>query len=298
MSIVDDSTLVSTQWLADRLEDPDIQVFDCTVHLEADPGGRPRVVSGHADYLTTHIPGAGFLDLTSELSDTSSRLAFTLPPAADLKIALEAAGVDTRRHLVLYSSSHPMWATRVWWMLHALGAPRVAVLDGGLQGWDGAGLPLASGVEPIEPGFVQERFRPELWASREQVLARLQAGDTCTLNALPHAVYTGASQTRYGRPGHISGSVNVPYEKLFARDGQRFAPATRLREHFARSGALERPVVCYCGGGIAATVAAFVLTRLGHEQVAVYDGSQSEWAQDPALPMTEGSEPGDPGTAS
>lgn len=297
MSIVDENDLVSVDWLARNLSEADLQVFDCTVHLQVNAGGRPEIVSGHSDYLTTHIPGAGFLDLPGRLSRTDSKLAFTLPDPQDLAAAFATAGVDGNRRIVLYSSGHPMWATRVWWMLHSLGVSRVSVLDGGLQAWDAAGLPLASGAEALPEGQITPDFRPELWADRDRVLRHIHTGGTCTINALPEAVYTGASQMRYGRPGHISGSVNVPYETLFSRDGLKFADAGQLREQFERNGAFDKPVICYCGGGIAATVAAFTLTRLGHDSVAVYDGSQSDWAQQPDLPMNMGTEPGDPGAA-
>lgn len=295
MSLVDNNALVSGQWLLEHLNDDDVQVFDCTVHLQP-RGDRPaEIVSGHTDYLSTHIPGAGFLDLTERLSDTEQPLPFTLPHPEALAAELAAAGVDEQRHIVLYSSSHAMWATRLWWMLKSLGVPRVAVLDGGLAAWDAAGRPLASGAEALEPGRLQPDWNPAMWASKEQVLAQLRSGSTCTINALPAAVYRGESPVRYGRPGHISGSVNVPYENLFARNQQHFAAAEQARSHLHEQGALSAPVVCYCGGGIAATVAAFVLNRLGHEPVAVYDGSLNEWTRDPEMPMTLGHAPGHPG---
>src|ERR1022692_1108857 len=114
--------LVSTEWLAEHLRDPDLRIFDVTVHLRpSTSGGRYQIESGRADYEAAHVPGAGFLDLPGELSDADSPLAFTMPPVAHLAAALGAAGVGTSSRVVAYSTTSPMCATRLWWMLRACG---------------------------------------------------------------------------------------------------------------------------------------------------------------------------------
>lgn len=292
MSIVDQRQLVSVDWLAGHLDDPRVRVFDCTVHLRPDPPRTYRVESGRADYERAHVPGAGFLDLPGELSDPSSGLAFTMPAFEVLADALMAAGVDQDAHLVLYSTGHPMWATRLWWMLRSLGMDEVGVLDGGFAAWTDAGQATASGTDRPAPGRIDPTPRPHMWADREAVLEAIGDGAVCTLNALSGAVYRGEGDMHYGRRGHITGSVNVPYAQLFDRDSGRWLDADGLRSAFEEVDAFGRRVICYCGGGISATCAAFALSRLGHDDVAVYDGSMGEWVRDERLPMTEGAEPG------
>ena len=290
MSIVDGKQLISATELHAIRDATNLRVFDCTVHLVPDPPRPYRIVSGHADWLQTRLPKAGFLDPTATLSDTSADTAFTMPAAAAAARAFGEAGVVDGAHLVLYASNHPMWATRVWWMLHTLGV-EATVLDGGLSAWTAAGLATDSGSFAHAAGTLSVAPRADAWADRDQVLASIGDGDVCTLNALSPAMYRGDGDRHYGRPGHIRGSRNLPYASMFADDQQRFADAASLRAHFATVDALDRRVICYCGGGISATCDAFALRALGHHQVAVYDGSMSEWVKDAELPLTVGETP-------
>ena len=283
-----ENPLVSTRWLSERLADPDVRVVGATVHLEPGPEGL-RAQSGRAEHDAGHIPGAGFLDLIEELADPSSDLAFTRPPRDRVERALSRAGISREHHVVTYGASSDMWATRLWWILHASGLTRLSLLDGGLQKWKAEGRPLCS-----EPGDrPPEEFRAELdeerWATRQEVLDSIQAGGTCTINALPRAIHRGDAGLGYARPGHITGSENVPFSDLVDAKTGSFLEPDELRRHFARVGALERDrVITYCGGGIAATLGAFALALVGQPNVGVYDGSLSEWARDASLPMQTG----------
>jgi thiosulfate/3-mercaptopyruvate sulfurtransferase len=280
--------LVSTAWLAANLGDPDLRLFDVTVHLRASDKGPYRIESGRADYEARHIPGAGFLDLPADLSDTDSPLAFTMPTAERLAAALGAAGVGPGVRVVIYSSTSPMWATRLWWMLRSCAFDDAAVLDGGLAKWIAEGRPIEAGTHAYPPTRLSLAPRAGAWASKDEVLAAVGDGAVCTINALSPSVHRGEGGTNYGRKGHIKGSRNVPYAALLADDGT-FRGEDELQVLFAAVGALERPrVICYCGGGISATMDALALTRLGHHRVSVYDGSMSEWSQDPDLPMETG----------
>jgi thiosulfate/3-mercaptopyruvate sulfurtransferase len=280
--------LLSTQALADRMAQGEtgrrLRVFDTTVHLRPSQPGPFVVESGRADYRAAHIPGAAFIDLQTELSDTASPLRFTLPSVAHLEAAFSAAGLHDGDDCVLYSSTGPMWATRVWWMLKSLGFA-ARVLDGGLSRWKAEGRAVASGDEHYPASTFHAAPLSGLWADRHDVLRAVGDGAVCTLNALTASMHSGSAGVHYGRPGHIQGSVNVPYPALLASDGC-FQPVDALRAAFDAVGALDRPrVICYCGGGIAATMDALALELLGHDNVAVYDGSLSEWVLDPALPM-------------
>jgi thiosulfate/3-mercaptopyruvate sulfurtransferase len=281
--------LISTQALADRLAAAPggrpLRLFDVTTHLRPATPGPWAVESGRADYLAAHIPGAAYIDLQAELSDTTSLLRFTQPGPAQLAAAFAAAGLAAGDDCVLYSSTGPMWATRVWWLLQSIGVD-AQVLDGGLPLWRAEGRPVT-----VEPGSYPPAApwspspQPVRWADKQDMLLAIGNQRVCTLNALSAALHTGTAPIHYGRPGHILGSVNLPYSALLDEQG-RFLPPAQLRTALDGVGALGAArVLCYCGGGIAATVDAMALTLAGHGNVAVYDGSLQEWAADPALPM-------------
>jgi thiosulfate/3-mercaptopyruvate sulfurtransferase len=283
-----DAPLVGTDWLAERLGSPDMRVFDCTVHLRPAIPGPYVIESGRADYERAHIPGAAFVDLGDELSDTHSELRFTLPSPTVLAAGYAAAGIGSAQTIVLYSSTTPMWATRVWWMLRGAGHARALVLDGGLSKWRAEGRALVSGGSHHPAAEFNATARHAVWADKSEVLAAIGNGDVCTVNALSPALHSGASEVNYGRKGHIAGSVNVPYARLTREDGT-FRCAEELSSTFGSVGAtMARRVICYCGGGVSATMDALALVLIGHPDVAVYDGSMSEWVRDPTLPMSTG----------
>ena len=280
--------LVSTGALAESLGDPDLRIFDVTVHLRPSSPGPYRVESGRADYEAGHVPGAAFLDLARDLSDPAAPLPFTMPPLALLAKALGAAGVGQGTRVVAYTTTSPMWATRLWWMLRASGFDNAWVLDGGLAKWKAEGRPVEIGENRYPPAQLVLTARQGAWADKAAVLAAVGGAGVCTINALSPSVHSGESETNYGRKGHIAGSRNVPYAALLKPDGA-FRDDAELRALFDAVGALGRPkAICYCGGGISATMDALALVRLCHPSVAVYDGSMAEWSRDPDMPMELG----------
>lgn len=280
--------LVSTDWLAAHLNDPDLRIFDATVHLRPANPGPYKIESGRADYEAGRIPGAAFADLAHEFSDTRSPLAFTMPPVERFAETLGRAGVGQTSRVVAYTTTTPMWATRLWWMLRACGFDNAAVLDGGFAKWRSEGRAVETGAQQYPPAKITLTARAGAWADKAAVLAAIDDGGVCTINALPAALHSGEATRSYGRKGHIKGSRNVPYEKLLNADGT-WRDDAALRQLFDAVGAFERPrAICYCGGGISATMDALALTRAGHPSVAVYDGSMSEWTRDPNLPMETG----------
>jgi thiosulfate/3-mercaptopyruvate sulfurtransferase len=280
--------LVDTDWLAAHLEDPGVRVFDTTTILEPHPEKTYTVVSGRAGYDAGHIPGAGFLDLQGELSDKTTSLRFMMPPAAQFAEAVGQKGVSNASRVILYAQTSPMWATRLWWMFRAFGHEDVAILDGGLPKWQAEGRPLSTGPSSYPPATFRATPRDRFFTDKAGVLAAIGDDNTCLVNNLAASQHDGSSTRHYGRPGRIKGSVNVPYAGLTDEHGC-FLPAAELRARFQAAGALDaRQVVTYCGGGISATMGAFALTMLGRDDIAVYDGSLSEWANDPSLPMETG----------
>ncbi len=292
MTFENEQYLISTADLAERLADPALRVLDCTVFLHRTTDGTPRLVreSGRAHWEQRHIPGSAHADLTAELADQQTHLPYMMPPMAQFAAVMEQLGAGAGTSVVLYDALSTMWAARVWWMLRSAGFEDAAVLDGGLKKWKAEGRPLSSDAAPAHPpARFAPRPQPERWASREEVLAAVADGATCVVNALTPDQHRGDGPSAYGRPGRITGSVNVSAAHLLDPVTNAYLPAERLRAMFADSGALARGrVITYCGGGIAASSDAFILTLLGHPNVAVYDGSLSEWAADPALPMERG----------
>ncbi|MFI6461289.1 sulfurtransferase [Streptomyces sp. NPDC050538] len=284
--------LVDDTWLAAHLDDPRLVVLDATALLPSPrEDGDYRSASGHESWAERHLPGSRHADLTGDLSDHDAPYHFAVPSPEALAAALARLGVGEGSEVVSYDSGGGIWAARLWWMLRAIGVP-VAVLDGGLEAWEAAGRPLASGddTEPV-PAVrpVTPVVRPDLWAGIEDVAAVSRGERPGTLVcALPVGGYDGSAPTRYSRRGHIPASRSLPGRGLLDEFG-RVLPAEELA---AKVGAVldtdDSPVVLYCGGGISAAGAALALTLLGRTDVSVYDGSLEEWSKDPARPMELG----------
>jgi thiosulfate/3-mercaptopyruvate sulfurtransferase len=281
--------LISTEELTRRLGAPGLRLFDCTTYLKPGPDGRYIAESGLANYGKGHVPGAAFLDLQADLSDKSSALRFTLPPLEELTRAFAGLGVGHGTFVVLYSHASPVWSSRIWWMLRAIGFDETAILDGGLDKWKAENRPLAIEATTYPSATLTLHARRGLFVGKDEVKSAIGAAGTLTLNALSHEQHSGKGGVAYGRAGRIAGSSCVPAASLFAAD-KTLKPIGELRAAFDGVGvAADKRVLCYCGGGIAATLDAFVLTSLlGHKNVAVYDNSMQEWSNDPSLPMETG----------
>ena len=281
--------LISTEALSEAMSQngANLRIFDVTVTLVPNPPGY-KAVSGIEDYGNGHIPGTAFMDLGKDLSDTTSGLGFTLPSAEYLQAAYRAAGIDDDSQVVFYSSGHMMWATRAWWMLYSCGHKQVAVLDGGLEKWKAEKRDLSMDAGSYTAGQMSVNLDAERWVNKEQTAAAIEDGGICTINALAPGVYSGEADMHYGRRGHIENSKNLYYDTMM-QEGC-FKPAEDLRRNFEESGVWGTPrVIAYCGGGISATIDAMALTLIGHDNVAIYDGSMSEWVKDESLPLITGS---------
>jgi len=279
--------LVTCEWLEAHLDDPDLVIFDCTTYLIPDQGpNRPYTVqSGQVDYDKGHIPGAGYLDLQKDFSVAGSPFRFTLPPAEETATAFEERGVSDGKRVVLYSRKSPQWATRFWWMLRWLGFDNVSILDGGYDKWIADGRVTSTRPCSYPAGTFSLNARPELFVDKDGVQSAIGAADTCTINALTADLHSGNSP-RYGRPGRVPGSVNVPAPTLVNPETMEMLPIEAAAQAFTRIGAKPgQRIITYCGGGIAATLDAFVLHELGYRDIAVYDNSMSEWANDVSLPV-------------
>ena len=282
--------LVSTDWLAEHLADDDVRVFETTVFLRPRDGGGFQVEPGRAEYESGHVPGAGFLDLQGDFSDNDHNLRFMMPSAEAFAEAAARHGISESSKLVLYDRSGSAWAARLWWMFRSMGCEGAAVLDGGWRRWSAEGRAVSTDAPTYTPTTFSPTVDPARFADLGEVRAFIDASDTggsCLINALSREQHAGADGGgAYGRPGHIPGATNVPSMELTDPDTGLYRPADELASLFEEAGAerAER-VVTYCGGGIAASNDALVLSLLGYENVAVYDASMSEYAADPSLPL-------------
>jgi len=282
--------LVEPKRLAEQLNDDSLRVYDATVFLRpADRGYRAE--SGLSEYKERHVPGSAFLDQIHDISDTSTGLGFTLPAPDQLQTALREAGISNHDQVVFYSSSHIMWATRAWWLLHYAGHEHVVVLNGGLSAWQAAELTVERGINHYPKGTMTVSPRTERFVDTAAVISAIGDVDVCTVNALSPDVYSGESKMSYGRKGHISGSINLHYDDLL--DDGRFRESVEVEVVLRAKDILDAGrVIAYCGGGISATIDAFACLLVGKNEVAVYDGSMSEWVKDESLPMSMGTDTG------
>ncbi len=274
-------TLVSAAWLEEHLDDPDLVVLDATVIVQPDGSGGFLSVNGRPSYESGHIPTAGFADLLGDLSDGDSPYEFTMPSPEQFAAAMEALGVSDDSRVVLYDAGGSVWAARVWWMLRWIGFDRAALLDGGLTAWTAGERPLSTEPASRPAGTLTVNLRPELIADRDEVLASIEDESVTLIDSLPPAYFRGET-SMYARPGHIPGAVNIPVFSALDETGH-YRSLDELASIF--EGERDGRAITYCGGGIAASSNAFVMTRLGFSDVAVYDASLQEWTADPDLPL-------------
>ena len=265
--------LIEEEELVAIIDDPNLRLFDATVVLNP-----AAVESGHDRYLAGHIPGSVFLD-HGVISDSNSNLMYTMPDEKSLGVAIGALGISRDTPVVVYSTEMLAWATRIWWVLQYAGHRNVRVLNGGLQAWKGA---LENAENKYAPTTFTTDISPQMFASKEEVLSSIADGSACVVNTLTPEMYKGEADVSY--TGHISGSVNHPFFELMAEG--YLLPDTTLAEILEQKMIGDR-LITYCGGGIAATLNACVAKLVGVDNVAVYDGSMSEWMAE-ELPITNG----------
>lgn len=282
--------LIDTATLADRLADANLSIFDCTMHLAPLPDNSgQQVMSGEADYRKGHIPGAAFIDLARDLSDTASPFRFSALGPEAFAAAAGRLGIGDGAQIVLYDAGYNAWAARVWWMLKAYGFDNATVLDGGLIKWRKEGRPIETNPVTHPPATFTARRRPGFFADKTRVAGAIGAPDMRIVNALSPEQHAGKGGVHYGRAGRIPGSCNVASRGIIDPHTNALLPLPELRRRFGDMGLLggER-VIAYCGGGIAASLTALALAALGKEDVEVYMHSLQEWANDPSLPMEVG----------
>ena len=274
MPVHPDRHFVTPDWLMRHIDDPDVVVVDGSWHMPA--AGR----SGRAEFLANHIPGAVFFDLDA-IADTTSSLPHMLPTPDAFAAAVGALGIGDTQTIVVYDSVGLFSAARVWWSFRIMGARDVVLLDGGLPAWIAAELPLEAGEAPRAPATFKPHFDPAAVRSFDEVKAAL-GGKTQIVDARSAGRFHAREpEPRAGlKSGHMPGAVNVPFEELI--DGDRLKSAQEVARIFASHGIdIARPVITSCGSGVTAAILSLSLETIGAADVALYDGSWTEWGGRP-----------------
>jgi len=269
--------LASAEWLAESLERPEVRIID--VRWRPDGTGRQTFGAGH-------IPGATYVDWASELVAEEERAnLFLLAPPDQVAAALSRSGCGDGSTLVLYDDTASLFAARVWWSIRVYGFEATRILDGGLAAWTGESRPLSSATALPAPGSFRPRAQLRMRLTTSDVRGLLGSPDVLLLDARAPAEFHGL-QGSSRRLGHIPGAVNLPVAAMTRPGTQRFRDGDELRGQLTRAGvARGRRMVCYDASGIAAAKLAFVLTLLGYDDVAVYDGGWADWADRLDLPI-------------
>jgi thiosulfate/3-mercaptopyruvate sulfurtransferase len=289
-------TLVESDWLEEHLGHPELRIVDIRGEVRSvaaeDGSRRSEYLAARGAYDTGHIPGAQFVDWTKDIVDPDDPIPAQLAPPERFAAAMAAIGVGDDTAVVIYDNQGRAFATRLWWALTYYGHQRVAILNGGWEKWVAEGRPVTAEVQAPATGAT---FTPKAGRlgrkTGQEVLEHVELRDAVIVDALRREQYTGAEPRGGAATGHIPGALNLPYTDLFTPDGT-WQPDEALRATIAEAGLGddERPVVAYCGGGVAATAVLFALDRVGRHGHN-YDGSWNEWGNDPAFPTKVGEEP-------
>jgi thiosulfate/3-mercaptopyruvate sulfurtransferase len=266
-------SLVSADWLARHLADPDLRIVDASYYLPM------QNRSARAEYDSQHIPGAVFFDI-DEIAETSSPLPHMLPSPEKFASRVRKLGLGDGSHIVAYDSQGLFSATRVWWMFRVFGHKDVAVLDGGLPKWLAEGRPVDDEAPRPRERHFTARFDHSLLRDKDQIRTNLATRREQVLDARPAGRFHAREPEVWPgrRGGHIPGALSLPYADILDPKDRTMLPAEALAAKFRAAGIdLGRPVVTSCGSGVTATVLALGLHLIGHRDVAVYDGSWAEW---------------------
>ena len=288
--------LVEAEWLEENLHQKNLRIFDVTGMLT----GKLENLAQEKHFNQGHIPGATFLDVASAkgvLSDPANPLPWMWPQKEQFEQLMSRCGVTADSHVVLYAASPRagidsgiMWCTRAWWVLHHMGV-QCSILNGGWEQWLAGDHPVTAEVSTYpSSSFQADHDGLHAIADKTQIL---QAQDSCDqtriVDALSPSSYLGEGKPVYGsRKGHITGAENLPFADMIDTTTGKFLDGAALNARLQENGLLSAErIITYCGGGIGATVNAFCLALMGHENISVYDGSLFEWASDHSLPMTD-----------
>jgi thiosulfate/3-mercaptopyruvate sulfurtransferase len=282
--------LVSTGWLAEHLEDPDLRIVDIRGYVrKTDLGGgrqRAEYLAARDEYDEAHLPGAVYVNWTRDITDPDDPVPVQVAPPERFAEAMGSLGIGDDAHVVVYDHAGGQFATRLWWALTYYGHDRVSVLDGGWNKWASEGRPTTAEFLEPEAALFTPKPRPGWRKEAEDVIAAASSG-AFVLDARDEEQYTGVMARGEGRAGRVPGAKHLHSESLFDPERGTFRSEEELAQTLRRAGIPEdkdAPLIAYCNGGVAATVPLFVLHRMGHKNLANYDGSWNEWGVRDDLP--------------
>lgn len=282
MSALAPDPLVTCQWLAERLDAPDVRIVDATWFMPSDPR------NAKALYAERRIPGAVFFDI-DDIADTSSDLPHMLPSPEKFSSRMCKLGISDGSRIVVYDSAGIFSAARVWWTFRVMGHEDVVVLDGGFPAWEAGGFPIEDGPPvPRTERHFSTQLRADLMRDLADMRRAIAAGGAI-LDARPAPRFLGdADEPRAGlKRGHMPGAKNVPFGALIANGFMR--PREDLAQVFAAAGAdTAQAAICTCGSGVTAAVIALALARLGRWDASIYDGAWAEWGARDDTPTATG----------
>jgi thiosulfate/3-mercaptopyruvate sulfurtransferase len=280
----DPKTLVSTEWLAAHLNDPDLRILDASYYLP----GMSR--DAQAEYNDAHIPGARRFDI-DDVSDARSELPHMVPPVEKFISRMRAMGVGDGHQVVVYDGIGMFSAPRVWWLFKLMGKTDIAVLDGGFPKWQAEGRPIEDMPPIVRDRHITVQRQAHMVKDVTQVASASKLGDWQVVDARANARFKGeAPEPREGlRAGHIPNSINLPFTDLL-KPGGTMRDLPELKQIITAAGVdMDKPIITSCGSGVTAAVISLALERLGHKKHALYDGSWAEWGSYPELKIETGS---------